>query len=341
MGENYTDIQPLHSRAKDTFFKRVYESEERLRELAGFLLGREAEVVEIRNIRPVLYGNKENDLAFSYDDFIYIMMEEQSSVCYNLPFRMAEYIIVMLRESVDTERLLYGKKRVELPFPKLYGVNVGLVNREDNLPETVTYEMRLSDSYERREGYEEQYQSIDLEAVVHIYDFRMTLQEVYLYLADACLPERFEAYRGNLVDYALTANSLTYVQRAKKEKEMGKEERKYPLPEGINSPADLFQLLISRGVFVDLFQDKEVCDMTVAQFSRDDMLLYQGREEGLEQGREEGLEQGREEGLEQGREEGIRLTKSVLRLDNEGYAVSDIATELRISVEEVKRILEE
>ncbi|MGN0389458.1 MAG: hypothetical protein ACI4L2_01495 [Wujia sp.] len=219
MGENYTDIQPLHSRAKDTFFKRVYESEERLRELAGFLLGREAEVVEIRNIRPVLYG----------------------------------------------------KKRVELPFPKLYGVNVGLVNREDNLPETVTYEMRLSDSYERREGYEEQYQSIDLEAVVHIYDFRMTLQEVYLYLAD------------------------------------------------------LFQLLISRGVFVDLFQDKEVCDMTVAQFSRDDMLLYQGREEGLEQGREEG----------------IRLTKSVLRLDNEGYAVSDIATELRISVEEVKRILEE
>ena len=110
---------------------------------------------------------------------------------------------------------------------------------------------------------------------------------------------------------------------------MGKEEGKYPLPEGINSPADLFELLISRGVFVDLFQDKEVCDMTVAQFSRDDMLLYQGQEEG------------REEGLEQGREEGIRLTKSVLRLDNEGYAVSDIATELRISVEEVKRILEE
>ena len=65
--------------------------------------------------------------------------------------------------------------------------------------------------------------------------------------------------------------------------------------------------------------------MTVAQFSRDDMLLYQGREEGLEQGREEG----------------IRLTKSVLRLDNEGYAVSDIATELRISVEEVRKILEE
>ena len=76
---------------------------------------------------------------------------------------------------------------------------------------------------------------------------------------------------------------------------------------------------------MDLFQSKEVCDVTVAQFSRDDMLLYQGREEGREEGRQEG----------------IRLTKSVIRLDEEGYAISDIATELRISEEEVKRILEE
>ena len=35
------------------------------------------------------------------------------------------------------------------------------------------------------------------------------------------------------------------------------------------------------------------------------------------------------------------MTKSVIRLDAEGYAVSDIATELQISEEEVKRILEE
>ncbi len=69
--------------------------------------------------------------------------------------------------------------------------------------------------------------------------------------------------------------------------------------------------------------------MTVAEFSRDNMVFYQGREEGIELGREEG------------REEGIRLKKSILRLDAEGYAVSDIATELRVSEEEVKRILEE
>ena len=31
---------------------------------------------------------------------------------------------------------------------------------------------------------------------------------------------------------------------------------------------------------MDLFSDKEVCDMTIAQFSRDDILMYRGREEG-------------------------------------------------------------
>lgn len=320
MDEEYGNVQPLHHKAKDTFFKKVYESQERLRGLAKFLLGRDEGNVDIKNIRPVLYGNKENDLAFSYEDFIYVMMEEQSSICYNLPFRIVEYIMVMLRESVDAESLLYGKKRVVLPFPKLYGVNVGLVNEERNLPESVTYDMRLSDSYERRKGYEEQLCFPDLEAVVHIYDFRMTLRETYCYLSDNILPDRFYTYRGDLLDYALTANALTYVQRALK----GKDRVKYLLPDGITSPADLFQLLIERGVFVDLFQSKEVCDMTVAQFSRDDMLVYQGREEGREEGRQEG----------------IRLTKSVIRLDEEGYAISDIATELRISEEEVKRILE-
>ena len=66
-----------------------------------------------------------------------------------------------------------------------------------------------------------------------------------------------------------------------------------------------------------------------------------GIEEGLEKGIEKGRKEGREEGIEEGVEKGIRMMKSVLRLDAEGYAVSDIATELQISEEEVKRILEE
>ena len=48
--------------------------------------------------------------------------------------------------------------------------------------------------------------------------------------------------------------------------------------------------MLKRGIFVDLLSDKEVCDMTMAQFSRDEILIYQGREAGREEGREEGIE---------------------------------------------------
>ena len=69
--------------------------------------------------------------------------------------------------------------------------------------------------------------------------------------------------------------------------------------------------------------------------------IEEGIEKGIAKGIEKGRKEGREEGIEEGVEKGIRMMKSVLRLDAEGYAVSDIATELQISEEEVKRILEE
>ena len=325
------DVQPLNPKAKDTFFKRVYCSEERLKRLAAFLLGREISDITVATLKPVLYGNKENDLAFSCDGSLYVMMEEQSTPCLNISFRMVEYMMTVLRESVDTEKLLYGRKRVMLPIPKLYVLNVGIVRTKKDLPGSIMYDMRLSDSF--CNDFREAQLQPDIEAVVHAYDFRMSEEEVFVYLERAAIPVRFQGQLEDMLQYALTANCLTYVQRAAR----SENEKRYPLPEGIRTTADLIQLLLERGIFVDLLSSKEVCDMTVAQFSREDMLRYQGREEGLE----EGLERGREEGLERGREEGIRLVKSVYRLDAQGYAVSDIATELQMSVEEVKRILED
>ncbi|EOS34429.1 hypothetical protein C804_01518, partial [Lachnospiraceae bacterium A4] len=56
----------------------------------------------------------------------------------------------------------------------------------------------------------------DLEAVVHVYDFRMTLKEMLEYIESGTQPERFAPYQGDLLDYALTANGITYIQRAVK-----------------------------------------------------------------------------------------------------------------------------
>ena len=51
------------------------------------------------------------------------------------------------------------------------------------------------------------------------------------------------------------------------------------------------------------------------------------------------LERDREK-IEEGREEGIILTKKVLKLSMQGYAISEIAKECNISEDQVKKILE-
>ena len=133
---------PVNRRAKDTFFKKVYEKEERQKALISFLLGLDANKIKIANVRPILLGNKEN--------------------------------------------------------------------------------------------------------------------------------------------YALIANGITYMQRIGKDK-------KYIKPANVSSVAEYLEMMMERGIFVDLLSDKEVCDMTMAQFSRDDILIYQGREEGEVKGRVEAV----------------------------------------------------
>ena len=247
------EVLPVNTKAKDTFFKTVYASEERQRKLASFLLGMEGKEITVANVRPVLFGKRENDLSFVTDAIFYVMTENQATVCPNVPYRLLEYITSGLRSTVDSEKL----------------------------PEKVQYDIRLSDSYMT---VEQQHKNAltepDLEAVVHVYDFRMTLKEMLEYIESGTQPERFAPYQGDLLDYALTANGITYIQRAvKKEKQ-----NQYDMPDNVTSVTDYLELLIKRDIFVDLLTDKEVCDMTMAQFSRDDILLYQGREEGREEG---------------------------------------------------------
>ena len=96
------------------------------------------------------------------------------------------------------------------------------------------------------------------------------------------MPKRFEAYDNDMRNYALVANGITYMQRTEKD-------ARYKMPSNRTTVAEYLELLLERGIFVDLLSDKEVCDMTMAQFSRDDILIYQGREEGREEGREQGI----------------------------------------------------
>lgn len=319
MGEEKVQkVLPVNSKAKDTFFKTVYKSQERLKGLAKFLLGMQDGGGEVRiaNVRPVLFGNKENDLSFLCNDVIYCMMEEESTVCPNMPYRLLEYITAGLRSTVDSEGILYSGRRVYFPVPKLYMLQVGAEERQPKITE-VRYDMRLSDSYRNDDVENVVLAEPDLEAVVHVYNFRMTLTEILDYIETEILPERLNPYAGELLDYALVANCLTYVQRVEKNK-------RYAAPANVDGPEQMLKLLISRGIFVDLLLNQEVCNMTMATFSREDIREYQGWERGLEEGREEGVT--------------IQLIKQVVKKQCKNKPVDTIADELEEEPDVIRQI---
>ena len=69
-----------------------------------------------------------------------------------------------------------------------------------------------------------------------------------------------------------------------KEKHRTISDERLKKPQNVNNVAEVIKLLTERGILLKEFAKKEVCDMTVAQFSRDDILKYGAREEGREEG---------------------------------------------------------
>lgn len=323
------NVLPTNSKAKDRLFNKIYESEANLKDLASFLLGRDVEQIKISNVEPVLFGNKENDLAFMCDDSLYVMMEEQSYYCANIAYRILEYIVAGLRTTVESENLLYGSHLVTFPTPKLYVVNVGLVKSPTDL-KGVLYDIKLSDSYIKSKYVDSLKNGVDLEVVVHAYDFRMSFHEALAYIENNTIPERIKKYNNTLLSYALTANSLTYVQRV-----LNDPKNKLQLPKNIHSTADMIELLKDRNIFVELFSDKGVCDMTMAQFSRDDILIYRGREEGREEGRMEGR-------MEEKYNSAIHTAQKDYKRGkySNDEIISDIAVTLQIDTSEAQQIFE-
>lgn len=88
----------------------------------------------------------------------------------------------------------------------------------------------------------------DLDVVVHVYDFRMTRDEIKEYIENNNFPDRFYAYDNDLRNYALTANGITYMQRAVKDEEHGR----YTAPVNVSTVAGYLELLM-KGIYLLIY----------------------------------------------------------------------------------------
>ena len=91
-------------------------------------------------LENVLYMSYYNDISMLVDGKIVVLIEHQSTVNQNMPFRFLEYIS-RIYEKITSEEDRFGKKLIKLPIPEFYVFYNGV----ENYPSES--ELKLSDAF--------------------------------------------------------------------------------------------------------------------------------------------------------------------------------------------------
>ena len=146
---NNEQIEPQTNRNyKDSVFVDLFAHDETAKEnfislynaLHGTNLDAKTTEVQPVMLEQVLYMKFYNDIAMLVDGKIVILVEHQSTINENMPFRMLEYI-ARIYEKITDPKKKFGKSLMKLPMPEFYVFYNG---KEDFPSETV---MKLSDAF--------------------------------------------------------------------------------------------------------------------------------------------------------------------------------------------------
>ena len=146
---NIEQIEPQTNRNyKDSVFVDLFAHDITAKEnfislynaLHGTNLDAKTTEVQPVMLEQVLYMKFYNDIAMLVDGKIVVLVEHQSTINENMPFRMLEYI-ARIYEKITDPKKKFGKSLMKLPMPEFYVFYNG---KEDFPSEKV---MKLSDAF--------------------------------------------------------------------------------------------------------------------------------------------------------------------------------------------------
>ena len=129
----FVDLFAHDKTAKDNFIS-LYNA------LHGTNLDGKTTEIEPVMIEQVLYMKFYNDIAMLIDGKIVVLVEHQSTINENMPFRMLEYI-ARIYEKITDPKKKFGKTLMKLPMPEFYV----FYNGKDDFPSESV--MKLSDAF--------------------------------------------------------------------------------------------------------------------------------------------------------------------------------------------------
>ena len=256
-------------------------------------------------LEQVLYMKYYNDIAMLIDGKIVILIEHQSTINQNMPFRFLEYI-ARIYEKITTKDEKFGRKLVKLPVPEFYV----FYNGKDDYP--VESVMKLSDAFMQLDSKlknQLENTSYPLEISVKVININVDKENPILKHCETLkqYSEFIEQVRSN-IENAVSEPLTTAIKEA-----------------------------IKKGFLSDYLNRKstEVQNMLLAEYDYDTDIAVQ-RKEAFDDGFSAGEERGISIGLLQGEYKKAIETAKVLK--SAGVEINLIINSTGLSPEEIEKL---
>ena len=264
----------VNRKHKDSVFSLLFNDPNVLRELYSAIEGVNLppEIpIDINTLSGILIKGQLNDVSFTINDRLVVLIEHQSTISENLPLRLLLYIGRLYESIIDYEKR-FQKKLEMIPRPEF----IVLYNGKEPFPECKEY--RLSDAFKNAEDLKLSENIIPLELIVQVYNINQGYNQEIL-------------KKSKILDgYSIFISKIWEYLREKK-----------PLEEAITLA---IEYCIANNILRDFLKrhGAEVFNMLYGEYRIEDEIKVakrEAREDGLAEGREVGLAQGLAEGREE------------------------------------------
>ena len=247
---------------KDSVFSALFGTPEILRELYSAIAGidiPEDAIVDINTLSDALFMKQINDLSFTINDRIVVLIEHQSTINENLPLRILMYIGRVYEKIVENQKI-YHRKLIKVPTPEF----IVLYNGKEACPDH--QELRLSSAFmDTSELKQPGNHVLPLEVIVRVYNIN-----------HGCNPE--------ILERSETLNAYSFFI-----KKINDFKKHFSLDESLKSAV---KYCIEHDVLKKFLEEhgSEVVNMLFDELTTEEIAEFRYKE-GLEDGREEGREE--------------------------------------------------
>ena len=156
----------VNARYKDSVFSLLFSDPDVLRSLYSAIEGVDLPAdtpVSINTLSDILYMDQINDISFTIDNRLVVLIEHHSTINRNMPLRLLIYIARVYEKIIDRKKL-YQSKPEKIPEPEF----IVLYNGKADYPDHEV--LKLSELFKDATNLKAALSAAALEVIVHIFN---------------------------------------------------------------------------------------------------------------------------------------------------------------------------